>query len=106
MHRGMSGKCWLPVLCLAILTDCAKHKLVLVGASVPPSPAVTVPVAAQQAAASETKSAQSAQKVAKTKAGPAEVNRLLQEPPHMSFSQDGHVARKDIPRIDKITMLV
>jgi hypothetical protein len=105
MHQAMSGKLWLPVLCLAILTDCAKHKLVPVGASVPPSPAVTVPVAAQQAA-SATKSVQSAQKVTKAEAGPAEVNRLLQEPPHMSFSQDGHVARKDIPNLDKITIFV
>jgi hypothetical protein len=105
MHGSMSGKCWLPVLCLAILPNCAKHKLTPLGAIVPPSPAVTVPVAAPPVAP-EIKIAQPAQKVTQAKAGSAEVNRLLREPPRMSFSPDGRVVRKDVPKIDKITILV
>ena len=104
MQGSMSRKCWLPVVCLAILPNCAKHKLTPLGATVPPSPAVTAPVAARPGA-SATKIAQPASKVTQAKAGPAEVNRLLQEPPRMSFSPDGHVVRKGVPKVDKITIV-
>ena len=102
----MSSKYWLPVVCLAILTNCAKqHKLTPIGATPPPSLAITAPVATRPAA-SATKIAPPASKVTQVKAGPAEVNRLLQQPPRMSFSPDGHVVRKEVPKIDKITVLV
>jgi hypothetical protein len=105
MQGSMSSKYWLPVVCLAILPNCAKHKLIPLGATIPPSAAVTAPVAARPVA-SATKIAQPVQKMTQAKAGPAEVNRLLQEPPRMSFSPDGHVVKKEVPKVDKITVLV
>ena len=105
MQGSMSGKIWLPVVCLAILPNCAKHKLMPLGATVPQSPTFTAPVAARPAA-STTKIAQPVQKMTQAKAGPAEVNRLLQEPPRTSFSPDGHVVKKAVPKVDKITVLV
>jgi hypothetical protein len=109
MQGSMSGKCWLPIVCLAIFPSCAKHKLTPLGAGAPPTPAVTAPVAARPAAPESIKTAQPAKQSTQAKAGPdgrAEVNRLLQEPPRMSFSPDGHIVRKDVPKIDKITVLV
>src|SRR5438045_5671255 len=109
MYGGMSGKCSLPIVCLAILASCAKHKLTPLGAGAQPTPAVTAPVAARPASPESTKTAQPAKQSTQAKAGPtgrAEVNRLLQEPPRMSFSPDGHIVRKDVPKIDKITVLV
>lgn len=106
MQRSMSGKRWLPVLCLVILPNCAKHKLAPLGGGVLPSPALTAPFAARSAAPEITKTAQPARSVTQAKAGSAEVNRLLQEPPRMSLSPDSHVVRRDVPKIDKITVLV
>ena len=111
MQVSISSKCWLPVVCLAILSNCAKHKLTPLGVTPPPSPAITAPVAARPATPS-IKIVSPAQKATQAKAGAAEVNRLLQEPPRMSFSPDGHVVRKGVPKadkgvpIDKITILV
>ena len=109
MQASMSGKYWLPLVCLAILPSCTKHKLTPLGAGAPPTPAVTAPVATRPAAAESTKTAQPAKQLTQAKAGPAgrvEVNRLLKEPPRMSFSPDGHLVRKDAPKIEKITILV
>ncbi len=36
----------------------------------------------------------------------SDVNRLLLDPPRMSFAPDVRALRKDVPRIDKITFLV
>jgi hypothetical protein len=105
MQGSMSGKCWLPIVCLAILASCAKHKLTPLGAGAQPTPAVTAPAAAPET----NRTAQPAKQLTQAKAGPAgraEVNRLLQEPPRMSFSPDAHIVRKDIPKIEKITVLV
>jgi hypothetical protein len=105
MQGRMSGKCWLPVVYLVILTSCAKHKLTPIGATPPSNPAITAPVAALPSA-SATKIVSPAQKVTQAEARAAEVNRLLQEPPRMSLSPDGHVVRKGVPKVDKITILV
>ena len=105
MQGSISSKCWLPVVCLAILSNCAKHKLTPLGVTPPPSPAITVPVAARPATPA-TKIVSPAPKATQAKAGAAEANRLLQEPPRMSFSPDGHVVKKEVPKVDKITVLV
>jgi hypothetical protein len=108
MQASMSGRCWLPIVCLAILPSCAKHKLIPLGAGAP-TPSVTAPVATSPAAPQTATIAQPAKIVTQAKtgaAGTAAVNRLLQEPPRMSLSPDGRLVRKDVPKIDKITVLV
>jgi hypothetical protein len=84
--------------------NCAKHKLTPVATPFPPAPTMNVPVAAPRAVA-ESKAAQPV-KAIQAKSGGPEVNRLLLEPPRMSFAPDGHVLRKDARPIDKITVLV
>lgn len=104
MVRIRYGKCWLLAVCLVILGNCAKHKLTPVATPVPPAPTTNVPVAAPSAVA-ERKAAQPVKKAIQAKSGGPEVNRLLLEPPRMSFAP-GHVLTKDARPIDKITVLV
>jgi hypothetical protein len=97
MQGSMSGKIWLPVVCLAILPNCAKHKLMPLGATVPQSPTFTAPVAARPAA-STTKIAQPVQKMTQAKAGPAEVNRLLQESTRQKLDASMAAPQELLPR--------
>ena len=105
MLRSMYGKCWLPAVCLVILANCAKHTLTAVATPFPATPTVNVPVTAPPAR-SESKAAQVVKKVTQAKSATPDVNRLLLEPPQMSFSPNGRVSRKDAPAVDKITVLV
>jgi hypothetical protein len=105
MVRSRYGKCCLPAVCLVILLNCAKHKLTPIATPFPPAPTMNVPVTAPRAGA-ESRAAQPVKKVIQAKSGGPEVNRLLLEPPRMSFAPDGHVVRKDAQPIDKITVLV
>src|SRR5580693_2607185 len=98
------SKCWLPIVGLVILMNCAKHKLTPVASPFPATPTTNVPVAAEPVA--ESKTAHPVKKVIQAKSGGPEVDRLLLEPPRMSFAPDGHILRKDARPIDKITVLV
>jgi hypothetical protein len=107
MARSTYGKCWLSVVCLVILANCAKHKLTPIATPFPPAtaPITNGPVAAPPVVP-ESKPAQMAKKVAQSKRQGTEMNRLLLEPPRMSFAPDGRVLTKDTRPIDKITVLV
>jgi hypothetical protein len=99
------GKLWPAIVCLLLLTSCAKHKLAALGAPTPPAPTVDVPVAAP-AAVPESKPQEPAKKVAQAKRAAPDVNRLLLEPPRMNFAREARSSKKDVPPIDKITFLV
>jgi hypothetical protein len=101
----MYGKCWLPAMCLLILVNCAKHKLAPLGGPLPSSPTINVPAVAPPAP-SGSKTAPSVKKATRAKAEAPEANRLLQEPPRMSFSPGAHAPGNDVPKIEKMTILV
>lgn len=107
MFRSMYGKCWLPAVCLVILVNCATHKLTPVATPFPSARAPTTngPVTTRPAVP-ESKPAQPAKNVAQAKRQGPEINRLLLEPPRMSFAPDGRVPTKYARPIDKITVLV
>jgi hypothetical protein len=105
MLRRMSSNCWLAAVCLLILASCRTHKLAPVAMPFPPAPAMNVPASTPPAGA-ETKPEQLGKKVIQAKNAGPEVNRLLLEPPRMSFAPDGRVLKKDAQPIDKITVLV
>ena len=104
MARSFYGKYWLPAVCLVFLASCSKHKLTPVASPFPPTPAADVPAPAP--AVVETRPAEPAKNVAQAKRSAPDVNRLLLEPPRMSFAPDLRAMKKDVPRIDKITFLV
>lgn len=103
MALSRYGKCGLPVVCLLLLANCAKHKLTALATPTPPAQTVNVPVVAR-AAVPESTPVQPAKAQAK-RAGP-DVNRLLLEPPRMNFAREARSSKKDVPPIDKITFLV
>ena len=105
MPVSISGKCWLPAVCLLLLANCAKHKLAPLGGALPSGPTAHAPVAAPPAS-SGSEAAKPEKGVAQVNRGAPGVNRLLLEPPRMSLSREGRVLRKDVPGIDKITVLV
>jgi hypothetical protein len=102
----MYCKYWLPAVCLLLLVNCAKHKLTPVATPFPSAPTMNVPVPAPAPAIAESTPAEPAKKVAQVKRSASDVNRLLLDPPRMSFAPDVRALRKDVPRIDKITFLV
>lgn len=96
---------WAPVVCLLILANCAKHKLAPIGAGIPSPSPVTSPVGPATPPA-QNPAAPPEKKVAVVKRSGPDVNRLLQEPPRMSFSPEGRVKKGPAPPVDKITVLV
>jgi hypothetical protein len=97
---------WLPLVCLILFESCAKQKLGPLGASVPSLPPVATPVG-PATPPSQSPAAQPEKQVAQGKRAGPDVNRLLREPPSMSFSPDGRALKKaDAPTADKITVLV
>ena len=102
--QSRHNKCWLPVVCLLILANCAKHKLVPLGASVPVPPTTSSSRHPTKAVAGS-RPVQLEQKVIQAKRGVPEVSLLL-EPPRMSFSSEGKVLREDVPLKIDITVLV
>jgi len=106
MVRSVYCKYCLPAVCLLILVNCAKHKLTPVATPFPPAPALSVPAAPPAPGIAESKPEEPSKKVAQLKRSASDVNRLLLEPPRMSFAPDVRALKKDVPKIDKITFLV
>ena len=106
MARSFYCNYCLPVVCLVFLASCAKHKLTPVATPFPLTPAANVPAPAAAVPVAESKQGEAAKNVAQAKRSASDVNRLLLEPPRMSFAPDLRAMKKDVPRIDKITFLV
>jgi hypothetical protein len=105
MQRSMYGKCLLSAVCSLILADCAKHKLTPLGTPLSPPSTTRVP-GGSPPALSESRAPQPEKKVIQAKGAAPEVNRLLLDPPRMSFSAGSNAPKKDVQKIDKITLLV
>ena len=95
---------WAPLVCFLILSNCAKHKIAPLGSYGPATPAVADPAPTPV----QVRPVQPEKSVSQAKRAKAELNRLLAEPPRMSFApESGVVSRKEpAPKIDKITILV
>ncbi len=98
--------CLLSVVCLLVLSNCANRKLAPVASPLSSLPAPVVTIRSPAATAGR-EAAQPERKATQPKPVDPEIGQLLPGPPRMNFSPArANAPRKEVQRIDKITMLV